>query len=110
VRTAEKSWRAARLGLTGVGCPGSLGGLQKLAGHLVVGLGVPEPGLAGQACLVRAVGAGGGPVALVVGGYLQRGEDGAGFGVGEDDRVVCFRAGWSWLGVRGWRGRVEVGP
>ena len=85
----RKELRAARFGLAGVGGPGDLGGLQHLGGHLVVGLGVAEPGLAGQAGLVRAVGAGGGAVALVVRGYVECGDDGADFGVGEDDRVAA---------------------
>jgi hypothetical protein len=99
VGLAGGSWRAVRLGLIRVGGPGGLGGPQKLVSHPAVGLGVSEPGLAGQAGLVRAVGAGGSAVTLVVGGNLQRGEHGAYFSVGEDDRVVCFRARWSWLGT-----------
>src|SRR5690349_3829885 len=88
--------------------PSGLGGLQHLGGHLVEGLGVPEPGLAGQTGLIRAIGAGGGAVALEVGGYVQRSDDSADFGVGKDDRV-CVRAGWSWLGARGRRGGLEIG-
>src|ERR1035441_3426286 len=109
VRMTRRNCRAAWLGLSGVGGPGSCGGLQHLGGHLVVGLGVVEPGLAGQTGLVRAVGAGGGAVVLVVGGYVERGDDSADFGAGEDDRVVCVRVGWSWFDGRARRGVGEVG-
>ena len=99
------SWRAARLGLSGVSSPGELGCQQHLAGHLVVGFSVAEPGLAGGAGLIRAVGAGGGAVTFVVSGDVQRADEGVDFGVGEDDRVVFFGDGWFWARVRGRRWR-----
>jgi hypothetical protein len=46
---------------------------------------------------------------IVVGGYVERGDDSADFGAGEDDRVVGVRVGWSWFGVRARRCVVEVG-
>ena len=88
--------QALRLGLAVVSGQGDRGDLEHLGGHLVVGLGVAEPGLAGGAGLVRAVGAGGSAPVIVVGGYVERGDDGADFGAGEDDRVVGVRVGWSW--------------
>ena len=45
--------RGGRLGLAVVSGQGDRGGLEHLGGHLVVGLGVAEPGLAGGAGLVR---------------------------------------------------------
>ena len=59
---------------------GGLGGLVHLAGQLVVGVGGLQAPLAGGAGLVGAVGAGLGPVALVFGGFVQRGEQGLDLG------------------------------
>jgi hypothetical protein len=81
-------WQPVRFGLSGVRSPGDLGGLQHLAGHLVVGRGIAEPGLAGHAGLVRAINAVGGAVTLVVSGDVQRADEGVDFGIGEDYRVV----------------------
>ena len=69
-----------------------------------------EAGLAGGAGLVGAVGAHLGAVALVVGGDVQRGQDGADVGAGEEDGVgFCLPAGCPGCGVRRGRGLVEVG-
>ena len=71
---------------------------------MAVGFGAPQAPLAGAAGPVSALGAGGGPVALVVGGFAQRGGDDPGLGGGEDDGVLaCSRSGRRGFGLRGWR-------
>ena len=108
MRLTGTNGRTAWLGPSEGGGPSDRGGLQHLGGHLVVGLDVAEPGLAGPTGLVRAVSAGGGAVELVVGGYVERGDDSADVGAGENDRVICVRVGRSWFGVGARRGVVEV--
>ena len=65
------------------------GGLpvQELAGRLVVGPGVPEAELAGEAGLARAICARLGTVAFPLGGDVQRGQNGPDLAVGERDSV-----------------------
>ena len=44
----------------------------------------------------------------VMAGYVERGDDSADVGAGENDRVICVRVGRSWFGVGARRGVVEV--
>ncbi len=53
-----------------------LGGLDQVSGNAVIGPGVLETRLAGGTGLGGAVGAGCGAVAFIVGGDVQRGQEG----------------------------------
>src|SRR5712691_3174284 len=76
---------AAGFGLVAVSSPGGFGFLQDLCSQMVILLGALQAGLAGQAGLVRAVGAGLGAIALVLGGLVQGGQDRADVPAGEGD-------------------------
>ena len=94
--------RGAWPGLAACG-PGGLLVVQELDGQLVVGTGLLQAELAGEAGLVRAVRARLGAVSFPVAGQVQGGQDGPDLGVGERDGVqVVFRAG-----LAGWRRQVR---
>jgi hypothetical protein len=83
--------------------------LDELSAQVVICLGVLEARLAGQAGLAGAVGAGLGAVALVVGGYVQGGQEGPDVAGRDEDGVLA-----GWLGRRrfgpGRRDLADVGP
>ena len=85
--------------MAGGQCCGFLGGIDQPGGQVVIGVGVLETLLAGQAGRVGAFGAGCGPVAFAGGGDVQGGEQGLDFAGRDGDGVVT-----------GWGARFGFGP
>jgi hypothetical protein len=71
----------------------SLGGLDELSSQVVICLGVLQTQLAGQAGLIRAVGAHLGAVTLVIGGSIQSDQEGLDLAGWDEDGVLGGRFG-----------------
>jgi len=89
-------WPTSRsaVGSSWLGCGGRcLGGLDQVSGEAVVGPGVLKARLAGGTGLAGTVGAGRGAVAFLVGGDVQRGQEGLDLACGDAHDVLRGRFG-----------------